>query len=628
MLNIPESIKTLYKTDGTRKNLRVHFPHGEMSDITNSSIVRESLKFTESVCSQNVFRFGLAEASVIQFETVGVGNMFGMTIECAIEIDTSSLSAAEIAAIQAGTWDGTLVLLSDSDIGYGYFRIRLGTFIVDSCPRNHDTMTHRQVTAYSRAFSSINVNLPSASVWPKINARASALMALAFNAGFVEMAQPEPISTTRKPVGSVFWDSSSTSYTCYIESAPNVGYKAILSRRVPIVTGIIGEQTPSFVSIILPGYDAAAYEARGVYIADIITSGTSPTADLRYNQNGRQIYSSNEDALRDRCPWLFYPCIITTFQDVVTGKKFSGVVQRVNQGVMTPVINDGQNTAVSGFYVWPERYRVIDSYLYYVADGPDTSEPRVFFPADGGANNYKYIDTSGYLSTPPVVTPYALSDYSMLSIGFTNSGSSSARFGQYDAETLSNISAATYSFDATINPGELLDGMLEFDGLFGREKRAGGWESFALTNTSPVALTPGDYNSVWWDEYNVSPIGTVVVKFLNNYGGEETANIVIGSGSSVYDMTDNSALEVIADASLSDVQTMLNTSFLPRSQYAAFTPIELDMPGWPWLQAGDALAVTAQDGTTVNSYALRIEMSGIQNLSSNITANAGEIMEV
>ena len=60
MLNIPDSVKALYKQDGVRKNFRAHFPGGELPDITNDNIVMESVKFTESICSQDVFKFGLA----------------------------------------------------------------------------------------------------------------------------------------------------------------------------------------------------------------------------------------------------------------------------------------------------------------------------------------------------------------------------------------------------------------------------------------------------------------------------------------------------------------------------------------------------------------------------------------
>ena len=60
MLNIPESVKNLFKTDGVRKNFRVRFPDGELPDITNSSIVQESVRFTGQ---RNEFPGFLVEAS-------------------------------------------------------------------------------------------------------------------------------------------------------------------------------------------------------------------------------------------------------------------------------------------------------------------------------------------------------------------------------------------------------------------------------------------------------------------------------------------------------------------------------------------------------------------------------------
>lgn len=623
MLTIPESIKTLYKTEGTRKNFRVHFPGGELPDITNRDIVSESVHFTESVCSQSVFRFGLAESSVLEFETVGVPNILGLTIEASIEISTTSLSAAEISAIQSGSWDGVLVLAADSDLGYGFFRIPLGTFLVDACPRNHDAMTHRQITAYSRSFSAIEVDFPSQSVWPTIRARASAVMALAFNAGFVEFPAPTGVGT-RVPEGATLWDSSRTAYTAGVRAVQNSApYNTYLSvRRVPITPGTLGVQTPTFVSISLPGYDAAAYEAAGIAIARALPY------DLRFNQRGEAIYPSTEVALRVRCPWLFHPCIITTFQDVATGRKFAGITQAIKPGVKTPVINDGSNSAPSGFYVWPDKYRVLDTSLYYVHTGPAGYAKSFYLLSESSSDKYIPISDAGYMNDDPVVTPYGLNEYSPIVVGIKNTGASGANFAQFDSTSKVSIFDNVYSYTASIDSGDLLDGMLEVCGLFGREKRTGGWESLAINNTSPVNVSATDYESVWWDEYDVSPIGEVSVKFLSNDGVETSADVWLRDGNSVYNMTSNYALTMLADTDISGLTAILNAGFLSNTAYAGFTPIEMSMQGWPWVQAGDALAITAHDGTTVHSYALCVEMSGIQHLESHITANAGEIMEV
>ena len=77
---------------------------------------------------------------------------------------------------------------------------------------------------------------------------------------------------------------------------------------------------------------------------------------------------------------------------------------------------------------------------------------------------------------------------------------------------------------------------------------------------------------------------------------------------------------------LAEQTTYLTGEFKANCVAAAFTPIELTMQGWPWLEAGDAITFTAEDGTTVESYALRVEMSGIQYMTAIITAQGGEII--
>lgn len=121
MLNIPNEIKQLLKSDIVHKNFRVHFPNGEHEDITNENIVEESVSLTESLCSQNSLVFGLSEAPAIEFETFGVENIKGATIECSIEVEQN---------------DGT------------YYPIPLGKFVIDSCKKQAD-MTHRRVIAFS-----------------------------------------------------------------------------------------------------------------------------------------------------------------------------------------------------------------------------------------------------------------------------------------------------------------------------------------------------------------------------------------------------------------------------------------------------------------------------------------------
>lgn len=95
MLNIPEEVKRLLKQDSVRKNFRVHFPNGEYDDITNGNLVAESVVLTESLCSEQNIKFGLCEASQLEFETIGVGNIKGCEIEAFIEVDISNTEISQ-----------------------------------------------------------------------------------------------------------------------------------------------------------------------------------------------------------------------------------------------------------------------------------------------------------------------------------------------------------------------------------------------------------------------------------------------------------------------------------------------------------------------------------------------------
>lgn len=138
MLNIPDAVKDLFKTDGVLKNIRISFPNGEKPDICNDRLVKESLKFDESISSRPEIHFGLCESSQISFECVDIGNIKGMDIDVYIEIDTSSCEN-----------DPEVVSETAPDVPFPFYRVPLGRFIIDECKRDAG-MTMRKVTAYSK----------------------------------------------------------------------------------------------------------------------------------------------------------------------------------------------------------------------------------------------------------------------------------------------------------------------------------------------------------------------------------------------------------------------------------------------------------------------------------------------
>lgn len=95
MIKVPDNIKDLFRMDSVRKNFRVHFQNGDHSDIINDQILFESVSLTESLCSEEGFKFGMMESPVLEFEAVGIGDITGKEISAQIEIDVSSLDFSE-----------------------------------------------------------------------------------------------------------------------------------------------------------------------------------------------------------------------------------------------------------------------------------------------------------------------------------------------------------------------------------------------------------------------------------------------------------------------------------------------------------------------------------------------------
>lgn len=143
MLSVPESIKALFKRDNVLKNFRISFPNGEMDDIINDDIVKESVNFSESLCSMAQIRFGLCESSSLQFSCWHVPNIKGYEIRAWYDIDISTLSASERATYQ--NMDLVNVL------PFPAYSLPMGRFIVDSAKR--DDVGMRTIVAYSADYA-------------------------------------------------------------------------------------------------------------------------------------------------------------------------------------------------------------------------------------------------------------------------------------------------------------------------------------------------------------------------------------------------------------------------------------------------------------------------------------------
>lgn len=621
MLNIPDAVKALYQTDNVRKNFRVTFPDGERADICNGEIVRESVRFGESLCSRSVFRFGLCEASSVEFETVGVGNYYGATIRCALEIDTSSLSAAQLAEISAGSWDGELVSIADSDIGFGFFRIPLGGFRVESCPRNHEALSHRRFVAYTPDFgrrSSTQPGLPSVNVYDKIKVDPALFFAQITGAGLITI--DNKVAGRRAP--GKLYDRSGTAYELRFYN----GNGSI--QRYPDVLAQPGDNA-AFFRVDGLAYDKTAYYQVGLDVAAALSEYTG--ADIRCDYQGNQIYSDVLSALKDVYPYIFAPSLLAIPQ------WFSGLGWFEDNPVFSWPVENGKRYPImqlygdwgySGGEIWPS--------------GRSTGElvDMLEYKIELFSGNLAQMASLVNATTEEKVWVHSLDhEYPVVTYPDTFVSERLAQDSGYrvviestgDAAPLSATSSRStlvprYSYAGAVAASDMVNGWLELQAAFGKVERTGDYTVKRLSADSPAAITPGNTRQAWWDEIDVAPIGTVRFAFRAD-NEEQTIEYVFGPGASVYDMSDNALLKSVDLPSAEDVIALLDAQFVPRLGTVGFTPVELSARGLPWIEDGDALSISAQDGSVVHSYALRRELSGVQILTDSIASEGGNLKE-
>lgn len=749
MLNIPESVKTLFRRDGVHKNFRVHFPNGEYPDITNEHVVQESVMFSESLSSQDQFRFGLAETSVLEFETVGFPNMYGMTVEASVEIDVSSLSDEQIAEIEAGTWDGGLgfyegnnllnlankaastiagaslsvsngvvmvrrisqssssasfslygtldmkpgevytlslsgnipsdiwwyfyytktngstgllaslnsstpsvTLTMPSDYASGrqrplsvtvgsnqgdamvcvrlgqpvrIYSIPLGTFRIESCPRNHGAMTHRKVTAYSDPGIANPVRFPDGpwESWKITRRHIYAIFDKSYrlNERDITLSQMPtytgPSQLSPAPgmmIGPFYGGTASPIYINVYDAddgnSPMV-YYANVGTFFSLEAFPIGDITPyaNFGNWLGQQLNASSYSING-------NGGIS----------GGATFNSNSEAAH------------TMHGELWTGFSCFGIKYDASFGTPYEVMPYSMDIGTGGLFI-SKGYSSFDA-MVAIMKNASGSNVRVTLDRFDGVDQYgnrlfTRLQTWLYsASTLPVGLSKNVHTFSVASwqdaVTFRILPSAEGKrklLVRNNADTESKIREdVVRSFVTDITWQDLLADATEASGMVVKVNRFGSMEIIALDPTSPIPITADDYSEVWWDEYDISPIGTVTAAYSNDEEGESVADISIGDGLSRYDMTSNSFLRNLEDGSAENVASILSGDFATNAANVGFTPIDMTMRGLPWIEAGDALEITAEDGTVVNTYALRIEMSGIQHLTAVVEARGGTII--
>jgi len=613
MLNVPTAAQGLFST--AHKNIRVTFPNGEYSDICGDRIIAESVKMDESVCSENVFRFGSAERSTISFDAVVADDLTGLKIACFLEADMTPLSMADYAAVVNNPGDGQVKAPADTGLSYTVYRIPWGVYRVDTAQRIQGYSDRRHIEARTLApWAWSPVERMRLDTWlgaslQQVRSFSPKDMLFA-NLGFwfPECLPAAGYTETWVKQQSDFMAASSSFTKTYESTGGGHTYKTVISGT--ICRSKLGLSDGLYKLELNIGDTEAAWN----FFLSCYEDYNAPYPDVPQP-------TIPVDQRSPRC-WL-QPYIGYDLANWFAPGSHSGMSGQFNPCYWIPYGGD-----VPCLYITTDNLDVTNTFfgvmwdltVTFSVDGT-VKETGTFFPSSGmGMNVSQYVDSDPF--------PYAVEISPSATI---------APDPLYDT-TGSEYRCYSDSYDL----GELLRSWLELHGQcmgFDRNGSPKIWSPADPTyGSASVPTSAQKFAGFWWDE--IPPADVTRVLWSWDYEDDqrdmETSVAQVPAEwlterGSTYDLRGNWILENLSGVSEpGDVEDLIVARLAPSllaessgERIMSFPAIDLTAMAMPWIEAGDQVTVGLSSGASVKSFAMSQSVTGIQLLTQRISADGG-----
>lgn len=613
MLTIPSAVEEALK-NGAQKNFRVHFPNGERADITNDNIVSESVSFTESICSQSELKFGLAEASVLEFETVGVENIRGAEIEASVEteLDVELLTLPYFDGFSKTTNGITFTVNSDGSVtangtatGVATFEIRNGfsiheraKYVLSGCAAGGFYPSGYYILAWID-----NNPVPDTGREPRVfSGRFCTYVQIFISSGItVENLVFKP---------SIKEISYSIPYGKFVvDECPR--QTNLEHRKITAYSKSVGSNMSEVDMYGFPGTqtsrDALFSALMNLDISDRLnfltyTNVSSELTNKTYNKTSRI-----ELHLRSY-----------SVSDTLTNIGYGVYVEKVASRYSADgIINALRNHGITDENLLAQVRQIYNKYKNAILATANTS-----WVTDTTVQN-SYFDLNslvffGGIGLLGIVYEIKVDDYT---ISFRNPN----QIKMYRV-TASDFNINDTNLEDVMKNNsmqELLSACLELRGYFGRTNRNGIFDVISLNNNFEDAcyeIQKSDYSSLWYEENQTLPYGRVSVTYTDLSDQEVTAEYVVSNEypSLTYDISNNLVIKNTKFDS-SEIDTILSTlaSNIGNIRYIAS---DISSVGLPFLEAGDVIDVVAGDDNLVRTFVEKRTISGIQALFDDISS--------
>jgi hypothetical protein len=595
MLNVPEEIKELLHQDSCQKNIRIHFPGQERSDICNDMIVMDSVSFTESLCSQNTLKFGLCEYPVFECEVVGVGNITGarIIVSCEIYCDQT---------ITGAVWR--------SDLMAYVYPIPYGTFTVQSAKRQAD-MIHRKIVAYGGTSFLADVD-------PTIARKTT------------NYSWSVPIGTTASVPDYTF--------NIFATSIINAG-----------ITG--GLSNASYSSVTPSTYTISTGYRYYFWKWDYESSHGYSYAEIRIKCKG--VYDNNDDvnslyyATRDPSYKTMTEVVADLKAQMRANPMFSMTDAKIDECFE-------KFTKSSSYFDYPEKiiglgrtyYSIAmanGQYVYpYQYINTDTS---ILCMVPYEIDVYcAYRNQMGQTTTRTYTSSFADdTKIELYSVDISNYPQNTMSYPRVVIKTDSNTKR--YNVTEEIDYYKLTKDMAELNGVFFNVTRG---DSVKLLNIkqqfgllpeenlypdtdlypgSPTGgkILPEDYQTCWYDDYYIKPYGAISCPYINTDNepcgftyylnvSDEIEELEDGTFKT-YEISDNSIINT-SKWTQEQIQAICET-IAANIEGVTYMPVEFTGRGLPYVEAGDTFEILTASNDSITTIVLNRTLSGEQVLTDS-----------
>lgn len=631
MINIPEEVKNLIMTDGTRKNIRISFPDQERSDICNDQIVQNSVSFSESLCSQNEIKLGLCEASTFQCTVVGVENIRGYQIKVDLEIDCSSLGEE---------WCDENARTSE-DLDFAFYSVPYGVFYVDKCTKTTGNgLGERQIEAYTKEAVT-NWGVPiSVDRAVKCGWNTAEIVKIPIKA-ILGCIFPNVIEDEYIRVTTTYGSGASSTRAYYFDENHSKKYirQDIVYYRI-IINGETSFTTLNDIRQGLVKYKVSLDKKNKEFTErcknEIIRKITERGYDLHYEERilqyddycsiGRGMayegtyYGANTDTYEiSPTDKSTNPTGVSTEYITKTTENCEFFYERIDSNIWVSTVGCNQIVLTVPAGVWIKTGEI------YTPDW--ITENQTLFE---GGNSIDYV---------------TVSDVGVINVEVERDSFTTFRAMKTMRATgdFTYVNKNSYHASASLDTKALIEAYLETQGKLGKIERdgtisfveLGGRQAlypsetlYPSENLYPQGTdgysVPSTYVSAWYDDYLSKPYGRICVTYHNESDAEEWAflDLVENYNSDEYleyTLTQN---QLIIDQkwTLAQIKTFLQ-NIADSLNGIRYMPSKIEAMGQPWLEAGDTIAVETLEGGIIKTAILTRTLSGEQMLTDEYVSN-------